>query len=280
MSINAQQLVTELYAEDQENCFDTPDTGTLFDQPLVAVASAGDEFFVKFKELIGDFHWTPQEALALSSASAAARSVISYVLPIGETARQANRKQTDIPSRPWAYVRTYGEKMNIRMRNGLVQRLQQMGHAAVAPHIMPENKIENRPGVGRSSCWSERHVAFAAGNGTFGLSGGLITRRGVAHRLGSVVTDAQIEPTPRPYGDDPFAWCLKLAKGTCGACIERCPAGSIGADIAQRDKQACWQHTYNNIRGDKGMELFGFKGSYGCGLCQTAVPCEDRNPTE
>ncbi len=280
MSFDAAQLVAELYADDQENYFDAQHTGPLFDPPLVAVASADDEWFVKFKDIIGDFHWTPQEALALGGMTATARSVISYVLPIGETARQANRKQTDIPSRPWAYVRTYGEKMNVHMRKGLVGRLEQMGHAAVGPHILPENKIENRPVVGRSSCWSERHVAFVAGLGTFGISGGLITRCGVAHRLGSIVTDAQIEPTPRPYGDDPFAWCLKLANGTCGACIERCPASSIGADIPHRDKEACWQHTYNTIRGDKGLELFGFKGGYGCGLCQTAVPCEDRNPTE
>ena len=31
---------------------------------------------------------------------------------------------------------------------------------------------------------------------------------------------------------------------------------------------------------ERGLALFGWKGAYGCGLCQTAVPCEDRNPTE
>ncbi len=29
-------------------------------------------------------------------------------------------------------------------------------------------------------------------------------------RLASVVTDAEIAPTPRPYGDDPFAWWASL----------------------------------------------------------------------
>lgn len=279
MSINAEQLVMELYRE-QENCFDDQHTGPLFDEPLVAVASAGDEWFVKFKHIIGDFHFTPNEALGFVDPSATARSVISYALPIGETAREANRKQVDIPSRPWAYVRTYGEQMNVLMRNGLAQRLRQMGYSAAAPHLLAENKIGSYPVVGRAACWSERHVAFVAGLGTFGLSGGLITRRGVAHRLGSVVTDAEITLTARPYGDDPFAWCLKLAKGTCGACIKRCPGDSIAQDIAGRDKEACWQHTYNTIRGDKGLEIFGWKGGYGCGLCQTAVPCEDKNPTE
>ena len=280
MSINAHQLVMDLYNADLANGFDDQHEGVLFDPPLVAVAAADDELFVKLKEVIGDFHFTPAEALAFGFPEAKAKSVISYVLPIGETARVANRTQVDMPSRQWAYVRTYGEKMNIRMRLGLAEKLQQMGYAAVAPHLMAENEIANRPVVGRAACWSERHVAFVAGNGTFGISGGLITRRGVAHRLGSVVTDAEIAPTPRPYGDDPFAWCLKLAANKCGACIKRCPGNSIGDDYSQRDKEACWQHTYNTISGDKGLEIFGWKGGYGCGLCQTAVPCEARNPTE
>jgi epoxyqueuosine reductase QueG len=115
--------------------------------------------------------------------------------------------------------------------------------------------------------------------GTFGLSGGLITSRGVAHRLGSVVTDAEMEPTPRTYGDDAFAWCLRTARGTCGACIRRCPTTSIGETVAERDKDACGTHGRENIAA-RADELYGWEGGYGCGLCQTAVPCEERNPTE
>ena len=126
--------------------------------------------------------------------------------------------------------------------------------------------------MGWSSCWSIRHVAFVAGLGTFGISGGLITRRGIAHRLGCVVTAAEIAPTPRAYGDDPFAWCLWTSRGTCGQCIQRCPAASVGQGHAQRDKLACREQN-RRIRLDS-KNLYGEEGLYGCGLCQTGVPCE------
>jgi epoxyqueuosine reductase QueG len=139
--------------------------------------------------------------------------------------------------------------------------------------------MEKYPGIGISTRWSERHTAFVAGLGTFGLSGGLITMRGIAHRLGSVVTDLKLLPTPRPYGDDPFAWCLRTARSECGACISRCPVGSVGETIEERDKEACFQY-YADTVGKQCKGVFGWKGIYGCGLCQTDVPCEDCNPME
>lgn len=278
MEFDVLASLTKLYENDTGNCFDQEPMGKLFDPPLLAVASANDPWFSRFKEIIGPFHWTPQEAIALHRSGAQARSVICFCLPVGAVARQANRTQERIPSRPWAYVRTFGEQMVTRLRLGLAAALERAGHAACAPQEMPQNHREHRPNIGWSCNWSERHVAFVAGLGTFGLSGGLITLRGVAHRLGSVVTSLAVEPNDRPYGDDPFAWCLRTARGTCGACIKRCPAGAIGQTMQERSKDACFDHTYRNIRGQKGRELFGWDGAYGCGLCQTAVPCEDRKP--
>jgi epoxyqueuosine reductase QueG len=205
--------------------------------------------------------------------------VISWCLPVVRPAREANRRETQLPSRSWAYVRTFGEEFVTRLRHGMEERLRELGFAALAPAVAPQCDVKVRTPVGLSSRWSERHVAFVAGLGTFGLSGGLITRRGIAHRLGSVVTSAEISPTLRPYGDDAFAWCLKLSRGTCGACIRRCPVSSIGETIQARDKSRCHEHAYKVIT-RRGRELFGWEGIYGCGLCQTAVPCEERNPTE
>ena len=163
------------------------------------------------------------------------------------------------------------------MEQGLVDHLEAQGHASCAPTSIPENVVEARPGVGLSSYWSLRHIAFVAGLGTFGISGGLITRRGIAHRLGAVVTEAVIPPTPRAYGDDPLAWCLRSAKGLCGKCIDRCPAGSIGDSVAERDKTACREHSRRIRR--EGKDLYDWEGAYGCGLCQVGVPCEFTAPT-
>lgn len=275
--INVETLLAKMYDEDAGNHFDDLSLGKMFDSPLVCVADAHDPWFDRFKEIIGGFYWTPQEALDLVASGNKAQSVISWCLPISQAARKDNAGEKLIPARTWAYVRTFGEKMVTRLRHGMENQLREMGYAAVAPAVVPENRVQEHASVGISSCWSERHTAMVAGLGTFGISGGLITSRGVAHRLGSVVTNARIEPTPRPYADDPFAWCLRTACGTCRACIRRCPAGSIGETIQERDKTACRKHL-SSVR-ELGKERYNWDGTLGCGLCQTAVPCESRNPT-
>jgi len=94
-------------------------------------------------------------------------------------------------------------------------------------------------------------------------------------RFGSVVARLQIPPTVRPYTDH-HAYCLYFTAGTCRKCIERCPAGAITE--AGHDKISCSYHvrpvTEKYVKAN-----FGFDG-YGCGLCQTGVPCESKIPTE
>ncbi len=275
--LDPHSLLQDLWRDDADKQFSQADLGPYVDPPLVGIAAADDRWFLRLQEHIGPFHWSPQQALELVAPGSTARSVISYALPIAEVARQANRRCSQGPSQLWAQVKTFGERFNDRLRTGLVQALQSAGQAAVAPAIHSENDVRDTPDRPYNSRWSERHVAFVAGLGTFGISGGLITQAGVAVRFGSVVTDAAFAPTARPYGDDPFAWCLKTARGVCGKCIQRCPAGSIGPTHADRDKPACRAHV--KAAKEERAPAFGFEGSYGCGLCQTAVPCESRNPT-
>ena len=272
-------ILQTLYDADEDKYLDDPAGVALFDPPLVGVARADDPWFARLKDVIGDFLWTPQEALDLAAPGATARSVVCWCLPVCEAARLANRRERRLPARTWVYVRAFGEPFVTRLRQGMEQALRDRGFAAVAPAVAPHHKIERREGVGLAGQWSERHAAFVAGLGTFGLSGRLITRRGIAHRLGSVVTDAEIPPTPRAYGDDAFAWCLRTARGTCGACVERCPAGAVGETVAERDKDLCRNHLHETIP-TEGRDRYRFEPIRGCGLCQTAVPCETCNPTE
>jgi epoxyqueuosine reductase len=270
-------LVSELFAADAQRYFDDAPGTPMYDTPMVTIADANDALFPRLKEVIGPHYWSPQEALALVAPATTARSVICWCLPINSKARMANRREKLLPARAWSYVRTFGEELNQRLRVGMEQRLRYMGFAAVAPGGHSQNTVADRPPVGLCSCWSERHTGFVAGMGTFGLSGGLITTRGIAHRLGSVVTDARLVPTPRPYGDDPFAWCLRLKQGTCGTCIKRCPVNSIGESTAERDKLVCQRYYKETVSAER-ESIFLWKGHYGCGLCQTGVPCEDRIP--
>ena len=134
-----------------------------------------------------------------------------------------------------------------------------------------ERKTSERHGY--ASMWSERHAAYAAGLGTFGLSDGLITPLGKAMRTGSVVARIHVPPTPRPYTEH-HAYCLHFTHGTCGRCIDRCPAGAITKE--GHDKVRC--KTY--LRGEVKTYIettYGFEGK-GCGLCQTKVPCESGIP--
>lgn len=127
---------------------------------------------------------------------------------------------------------------------------------------------------GFASTWSERHAAYAAGLGTFGLSDGLITPKGKAMRCGSVIARMSVTPTVRPYTDH-HAYCLFYARGTCGRCIDRCPIGAISE--RGHDKDLCSR--YLDMTRQYVNRHFGFDG-YGCGLCQTGVPCESGIPEE
>ena len=95
----------------------------------------------------------------------------------------------------------------------------------------------------------------------------------VAMRTGSVIARIQIQPTQRPYNDH-HAYCLFYSKGICGKCISRCPVEALSK--AGHDKIKCLSHL-KPVTEDYVKAHYGFDG-YGCGLCQTKVPCESKIP--
>ncbi len=199
-------------------------------------------------------------------------TVISWAVSHTPATKADNREQTQMPSERWARSRVYGQKGNRALHRALVAALAASGYSAVAPALLPEHGEKHSERQGRSSNWSERHVAYTSGLGTFSLCGGLITELGQAVRLGSVIVRAQIPPTARPYSG-PFDYCLYFGDTDCTACADRCPVGAM--DHA-RDKVACAHHLEVTTAEFVERE-FGFKG-YGCGLCQTGVPCESGIP--
>ncbi|MGD0056990.1 MAG: hypothetical protein ABSB83_03935 [Methanomassiliicoccales archaeon] len=124
--------------------------------------------------------------------------------------------------------------------------------------------------IGYASTWSQRHIAFAAGLGTFGLCYGLITQVGKAHRLGSVVVNRHLSSLRRI--SDIHADCLFFQGKRCKECAKRCPAGAITE--RGHDKDMCKK--YSDSKRPIINELYGID-IYGCGLCQTGVPCEIRS---
>lgn len=243
-----------------------------WDEALLGFASGADPIWQQYKEYVGPFHWTPWEVFSQHLPQEMARAedltVIAWVLPQREPIRRSNRKADEFPAEGWARIRLYGEEFNAALRRHVADRLTQSGCAAVAPMLVPNWTIVKSERYSYASSWSERHAAHAAGLGTFGLCDGLITARGKAMRVGSVVAKVRIPPTPRPYADH-RAYCLFFAEGTCGTCIDRCPAQAITKD--GHDKERCRAHLQRAR--EYVRETYKFEG-YGCGLCQVGVPCE------
>jgi len=281
-----QQFVAEeiksVVAESPENRLKDIDGTPIFEKPLVGFADGDDPLFQQYKQIIGDFHLTPREALAKHIGEVTGREpepmphvgVISWILPIAKATKLSNAKMTDGPSLRWNHTRWQGEAFNESLRRHVASLLEERGHPAVAPMLASFFKIVTLPN-GFASTWSERHAAFAAGLGTFSLNDAMITKKGIAMRCGSVVSMLKVKPTPRPYQHHQ-AYCPYVHDGSCGICIARCPAGAIGPN--GHDKNKCRKYMFGEQRVWAEARP-GYVGAYaGCGLCQTKVPCQSRIP--
>jgi epoxyqueuosine reductase len=269
------QLINELWGA-AENDMRKPEPEKAWDVPLVGFAAGPDPVWEQYKTVVGPFHWTPREAFAEAfpdlQVAPEELTVVSWILPQTGATKREQRAQTVYPAERWARTRVFGEQFNHQLRLQVAERFTAAGYPAVSPVETPRWGVRDSDAYVYASTWSERHAAYAAGLGTFGLCDGLITPKGKAMRAGSVVVQLALPPTPRPYTDH-RAYCLYFSEGTCGECIDRCPAGALSPE--GHDKVACKAHL-DRSRAHV-TEHYGFEG-YGCGLCQVGVPCESGIP--
>ncbi len=271
-------VIKRFVAESPENTLRNEANERAWDEPLVGFSRGDDPLYGFYKEDIGPFYLIPIEWFTRTFSGVEIEpeelTVVSWILPQTEATKADNRQQKRLPSERWARSRIYGEKANDELRRHVEDSLREAGYLAVAPMISPLWKRETSEKYGLASSWSERHAAYAAGLGTFGLCDGLITLKGKAMRCGSVISNIEIRPSERPY-DDHHAYCLFYKRGTCGECIDRCPANAVSEE--GHNKAKCSE--YLKITREYVTSTLGFEG-YGCGLCQTSVPCESQIPTE
>lgn len=235
----------------------------IMDEPLLGFSSADDPLFQQFKSesIIGPDVMMPEEWLP------GAQTVISWFFPFTQRVKESNIGNSE-PSSEWLHARIEGHAFLIRYGQELCKILEAAGYQA----LIPTRDERFRMTEEFKSVWSERHVAYACGLGTFGLSKGLITSRGVAGRFGSLVTTAKFEPDERPY-QDPFEYCTM-----CGACADACPINAIDPDkgvALGKSHEICKPFTFvwrvSEWSEDKTPR-------YGCGKCQVGVPCADGIP--
>ena len=241
----------------------------MYAEPQLAFGSAADPLFDQLKEpdAIGPFHLSPKEWLP------DARTVVSVFLPFTDEVKNSNRGGAR-PSSLWLHARFEGQKFINTFTAHMQDILIQAGMQAVIPlqdkrfWTKAGNLVgpyTNTPDIHEDyvSNWSERHVSYICGMGTFGLSRGLITSRGVAGRLTSIVTEADFAPDVRAY-TDLYEYCSK-----CGACARRCPANAISLESGKA-------HPPCSAYLDQILELC--RPRYACGKCQAGVPCESGIP--
>ncbi len=272
-----ERFIKRLVADSPRNTLGLDSDEPAWDEPLVGLAAGDDPLWQACQDHIGEFLWTPQDIFNLTYPRHPAQpqelTVISWVLPQTKATRSENAGQTVYPSRRWAGARAAGEAFNVELRRILADTLKVQGVLAVAPLLSPLWGWRESAKHGFASNWSERHAAHIAGLGTFGLCDGLITPKGKAVRLGSVVARLEAPATPRPY-EGIHDYCLFYSQGNCGKCIPRCPVGALSQE--GHDKTACKRHVMGTCSAYI-EKNYGFKVE-ACGLCQVAVPCMDHLP--
>jgi len=251
----------------------------IYGEPIVGFVRGDDPIFERFKEVVGPHHFTPWEIMAWQARKNGVDppppeelSVVAFVLPLNPATIRDNASQTDWVAQRWAQTRLLGEIFSQIMVREIVTELMDEGVLAVSPDVTPMFNKKRYPNVGWASPWSHRHVAYAAGLGTFGMHDFLITGKGCAHRLGSFVVRLRLEPG-RERPDDIHAHCLHHRGIPCLACAARCPVGAISA--SGHDKEGCSKRVAASLmRCNARYHIF----IYGCGLCAAGVPCSTRIP--
>lgn len=246
----------------------------IYEDPLIGFASADDELFVTEFKKEGVIH---PEYLAPLEWLPCAKTVISFFLPFTAEVRKSNRNRTDAPYEPgipqrcsaeWLHARIEGQIFLDKITNYIQSILENESFETVCPTTSGKLSMIT-PYI---STWSERHAAYVAGLGTFGLSKGLITKKGMAGRLGSVITNAEFDADIRPYSK-PFEYCTM-----CGACMIKCPADAIdkakGCALG-KNQLICGPYVSGSKLPPHGASQ---RVRYGCGKCQCGVPCESGIP--
>ncbi len=228
---------------------------TVWKKPLIAYAAADDELFLSLRKVVSPSHALPGDFLP------GAKTVIAYFLPFVDTVSKSNVPGREC-SREWAIAYIETNQLIFDLNASLQKLLCDAGYRTVilpATHNFDPDKL--------MSDWSHRHVAYIAGLGRFGLNNMLITDGGCCGRIGTLITDLEVEPTKRPKRE----FCLFKLDSRCARCVARCVNGAL--QINQYDRHRCYEMCLLNAASYSSVGLADV-----CGKCLVGVPCATSNP--
>ena len=219
----------------------------LWEEPILKAADARNPLFGKLREIVEEGHHLPTDYLP------EAATALSYFLPFRPGVAESNVGDGAC-SAVWARAYLVTNAMAAWINEELARFLRDRGWAAAVPTDAGMIGQENP-----RSRWSQRHVAYIAGHGTFGLNNMLISDAGCTGRYFSLVTALPIEPDEIVKAER----CLYKKDGGCGVCVQKCFPGAL--TFSGFDRFRCLEQCLKN-------EAL-YEGASVCGKCVVGVPC-------
>lgn len=220
----------------------------LWKKPVVRFADANA--FHKFLPHVLETHMVPQDLLPEATV------VLSMFFPFLEPIAKSNWEGPE-GSDLWAHTYVTTNEMAVHACEFIQREVEEMGYTAAIPVTaghFTDDVLKSQ--------WSHRHIAWLAGQGTFGINNMLISDVGCCGRYFSVVTSLPVEPGA-PLEEER---CLYKRDGSCGICVQRCPVGALTYEDFDRAK--CWEWLLVNQKKNKKAQV--------CGKCDVKLPCAHR----
>lgn len=197
-------------------------TETKYRDPLIGFARADDSLFARLKKVVNPNHLLPSDLLP------EAKSVAAFFIPFTGDLVRINRNHSYV-SPEWARAYIETNRLIGDICRGLTEKLIQSGIKAAWE--MPTHNFDP---VLLYSIWSHKHIAYICGLGSFGRHTMLITEKGCAGRIGSIVLDYDVNQ-PGTLKALEYETCKK-----CSYCSNACPCGALTENGL--DKPRCYRY--------------------------------------
>lgn len=245
-------LITNKIIEYVKNYPVLKNVKNIWKEPLVGFADANGSYISSLKKIVSSNHKLPEDFMENPNI------VISYYIPFTEELAALNLNvEGNMAAQEWSDAYNLTNTMIGDISQYIADMLMEMGYRAVPPTGVVFDKeviISN---------WSQRHIAYAAGLGTFGINNMLISEKGCCGRYGSVIADIPVEPNNIVTEER----CLYKKNGSCKKCVQNCFAGALTTEGFDRKK--CYEICLLND---------AKTGADVCGKCDIDIPCAFRIP--